>query len=82
MSYARFGCDDSDVYVYADVRGGITCCGCGICDGSIVNLQTSGQMVEHLDAHRAKGHLVPNFTYEEILEDYPDLTAVITGDED
>lgn len=80
MSYARFGCDDSDVYVYADVRGGITCCGCAINDGDIVNVKTSGYMIEHLNNHRAAGHLVPDFTYEEIIEDYPDLKAVITDD--
>jgi hypothetical protein len=28
VSYARFGSDGSDVYVFADVAGGIECCGC------------------------------------------------------
>lgn len=82
MSYARFGCDDSDVYVYASCSGGIDCCGCAIYDGDIVKIKTSGFMIEHLNNHRAAGHTVPDYTYEEILDDYPDLTAVITGDED
>ena len=28
MSYARFGCDDSDVYVFLHVSGFLYCCGC------------------------------------------------------
>jgi len=79
MSYARWSAN-SNVYVYADVRGGITCCGCAIYDGDYVNIKTSGYMIEHLDAHRAAGHLVPDYTYLGILEDYPDLKAVITDD--
>lgn len=81
MSYARWG-EDSKVYVYASCGGGIECCGCWLDeDGNSVNFQTSGDMIAHLDEHREKGHLVPNYTYEEIRSDYPDLTAIITGDE-
>lgn len=29
MSFARWG-DGSDVYVYADVSGGVVCCGCNM----------------------------------------------------
>ena len=79
MSYARQS-PESDVYIYADVQGGITCCACAIYDGDFVNVKTSGYMIEHLNNHRAAGHLVPDFTYEEIIEDYPDLKAVITDD--
>lgn len=28
MSYCRFGWDGSDVYVFLDYRGCLTCCGC------------------------------------------------------
>lgn len=84
MSYARFGADDSNVYVYDSVNGGIVCCGCALTNeaGVIQTFVTSGEMLDHLDAHRAKGHLVPDYTYEEIRSDYPDLTAIITGDEE
>jgi hypothetical protein len=75
------GADDSNVYVYDDVSGGITCCGCSIYR-KIVNFETSGEMIQHLDAHRAKGDFVPDYTYKEILEDYPELFALITGEED
>lgn len=81
MSYARFG-SDSHVYVYARTGGGIDCCRCAIYDGDIVNVATSGHMIAHLDNHRAAGHLVPDYTYEQINTDYPDWTAIITGDED
>lgn len=30
VSYARFGWDGSDVYVYADTSGGITCAACAL----------------------------------------------------
>jgi uncharacterized protein (DUF433 family) len=38
-------------------------------------------MIAHLDEHRVAGDTVPDYTYEEILEDYPDLNAVIEADD-
>jgi hypothetical protein len=83
MSYARFGCDDSDVYVFATCQGGLECCGCFLSgvSGPSPRFDTSGEMIAHLDAHRAAGDTVPDYTYEEILKDYPELIAVIEADD-
>lgn len=37
MSYARFGWEGSDVYVYLDVDGYLTCCGCVLQEREWVN---------------------------------------------
>lgn len=79
MSYARWGCDKSNVYVYASTMGGLVCCGCALTD-STTEFSTSGEMVAHLNEHRANNHLVPDYTFREILEDYPDQAAPISGD--
>lgn len=59
MAYARYA-RDSDVYVYADTRGGFTCERCpGI--GSAFRCATAAEMVTHLlIEHRAKGQRVPD----------------------
>ena len=59
MAYARYGLD-SDVYVYADTRGGYTCERCPKV-GESFRCSTAAEMVAHLlDEHRAKGHRVPD----------------------
>lgn len=57
MSYARFGWDDSDVYVYLDVGGYLRCCGCPLEDDA--RFLTTAGMLAHLDQHEAAGHVVP-----------------------
>lgn len=76
MSYARFG-SDSDVYVYDS--GFLVCCGCVIQDTS--HFKTARLMLEHLNQHTKLGHRVPDYTIEEIKEDYPDLDLDLTHDE-
>ena len=66
MAYARWGCDGSDVYVFMDVSGGFTCCGCDLVSEPRSNFATKGEMVEHLLAHRAAGHTVPEYAIENI----------------
>jgi hypothetical protein len=68
VSYCRFWWDDSDVYVYADVSGGITCCACGLA-GSSVNVETPAEMLAHLLEHRAAGHTVPEHALEALREE-------------
>lgn len=82
MSYARFGSNDSNVYVFASTGGGIDCCGCWLIEelADTYKANTSGEMITHLNEHRGKGHIVPDYTYAEIVEDYPDLEAVISAD--
>lgn len=81
MSYVRWGSDGSDVYVY--LGGQLVCCGCALeaRDGS-ASFATTDAMIEHLRAHVAAGHCVPDHVI-------PDLEAdrvandyfIATGDE-
>lgn len=63
MSYARFS--EGDVYVYGDVRGGISCDACCLSPSTRpenligyerFNCATLAEMLVHLAAHRAAGH--------------------------
>lgn len=70
MSYARWGCNGSDVYVYAPASdlGKVACCGCPLGDGDEVVLPPS-EMLDHLEEHRKQGHVVPDYTFEDIRRD-------------
>ena len=66
MSYSRFG-HGSDVYVYMDVNGSLSCCGCSLDDGWFY-ASTAG-MVDHLALHRDAGHDVPAGIEDELWAD-------------
>lgn len=76
MSYARFGWDGSDVYVYLDVAGHLACCGCAL--GSPVHRSTA-DMLAHLDAHRSAGHRVPEACIEQLKADAEENDTWIAG---
>jgi hypothetical protein len=68
MAFARFD-RNSDVYVYADTRGGYTCERCPDV-GHQYRCSSSTEMVAHLRSyHRAKGHRVPDEAIEELQRD-------------
>lgn len=75
MSYARWGAD-SDVYVFVSVYGGIECCGCKMGDGSPI-FDTSREILDHLEEHRNKQHLVPDYLIDSLIADYPNLDEMI-----
>lgn len=58
MSYARFGQDGSDVYVYLDCGGWLACCGCSLHDEG--RFDTTANLITHLELHKAAGHDVPD----------------------
>lgn len=71
MAYARFS-DDSDVYVYDTEFGGVQTI---ICDGAHSEHLNSSplpcsaqQMIEHLKAHQAVGHKVPDYAFRYLGE--------------
>ena len=64
MAYARFSAD-SDVYVYADVRGGYVCERCPDV-GSTFTCGTALELVAHLKEHVARGERVPDEAFEEL----------------
>ena len=67
MSYARFGWEGSDVYVYEDYAGYYTCCWC-VLDVD-PKTPSAAIMVEHLREHIVYGHTVPAQTIDAILAD-------------
>jgi len=73
MSYARFGDGCSDVYVFLDVGGYLTCCACGIYipKGKLSSFTctTSDEMIQHLREHQSAGHQVEEHTFKNLLAD-------------
>jgi hypothetical protein len=72
MSYCRFGCDRSNVYVFLE-DDGLTCCGCclepkgqGFDKWGDFWSKTYTGMLEHLEAHKNKGHSVPEYAIERL----------------
>lgn len=59
MSIVRWGVEGSHVYIYHDVGGGITCCGCD--DGNNLSFE---QMREHIREHVDSGDVVPKYVVE------------------
>lgn len=72
MSYARFRAGESDVYVFENSGGYLECCGC-ILNRPLRELdpmvETVREMVDHLQAHREAGHLVPEGLTDALLHD-------------
>jgi len=79
MSWARFGYEGSDVYIFNDVRGGITCCSCqlqkevptriaGFMLHDDFNCATEKEMYEHIRQHIAAGHCIPDYLVKEATE--------------
>lgn len=67
MSYARFGWDGSDVYVYMHVAGHLECCGCIL--GDEWSFHSTQAMIDHLAEHRAAGHNIPVGIEDELRAD-------------
>lgn len=68
MAYARWSIQ-SNVYVYDNVYGGTTCCGCLLAERPGVgdyHADTHAEMIAHLHEHVKQGHLVPQYTFEEL----------------
>ena len=69
MSYSRWGCDGSDVYVFAHVDGQIQCCGCPLLlDDRSFDARSTEAMVDHLAEHVSAGHSVPGHLVERLRE--------------
>jgi hypothetical protein len=71
MSYARFGWEDSDVYVFLSGHG-LTCQNCMLFDEDAItsfNADSTEKMVDHLKKHVKAGHTVPEDTIQLLLDD-------------
>jgi hypothetical protein len=91
MSYARFGCDGSSVYVFLSDPGGyarfgwLECCGCRLRtddDRAQVKRDTTAGMLAHLDDHVAAGHTVAPVTIEQLKADADENDAWMAGTDD
>lgn len=66
MSYCRFS-EESDVYVYPEVDGGVLCVGCDL------RLAWREDMIEHLlTQHRARGERVPESALDRLRREIED----------
>jgi len=71
MSYARFGCSDSDVYVYQDINGlAFVCHSCDLASRECrtrYRCERRSEMINHLLQHKHKGDSIPNHTIERLF---------------
>ena len=77
MSYARFGHDNSDVYVFAHIGGYVQCCGCMLAPSRDVtddwNHHSAQSIVDHLLKHVEAGHTVPSHLLDKSVYDDDDF---------
>lgn len=78
MSYARWS-KDSDVYVFCSVDAHLECCGCWL--GGERHFRSTEAMLAHLDAHRAAGHMVPEYAYDGLRADAEKNDSFIAASE-
>ena len=68
MAFARFS--DGDVYVYLNTDGLFECCACSflgpLLSGGCHLVETSAEMLAHLEQHRAAGDDVPEGCLKEL----------------
>lgn len=68
MSYARFSTPNSELYVYMHYLGHLDCCGCWLGDDCF-EAHSTQEMVDHLGAHVAAGHGVPDSVIPDLWAD-------------
>ena len=74
MSYARYGEDGSDIYLYEDIAGGYTCALCSLLpkeagNWSSFHCDTLEEVKEHLEQHVANGDIVPERAVKRVLRE-------------
>jgi hypothetical protein len=71
MSYARFGWDESDVYVFLATEGHLECCACDLSSvgAGFAWFGSTAELVEHLRYHEQQGHVVPDETFAQLATD-------------
>ncbi len=69
MSYARIGCDGSDVYVYHHCDGYYVCHWCSMHKDNHFTCHSPTTMIGHLAKHRQRGECVPSYVSEALMEE-------------
>lgn len=69
MSYCRFL--EGDVYVFMHVGGYLECCACVMHkkDWGSFEAHSTKAMVDHLEVHKTKGHIVPERVFTGLWAD-------------
>lgn len=90
MSYARFGWEGSDVYVFLNVHGYFECCGCWMEPppetnpesgfGMSFTCKDTQGMIDHLRKHEEEGHTVPDYTFERLEAEREENDQWIKGE--
>jgi hypothetical protein len=57
VSYCRFS-KNNDIYVYENVNGFISCCGCYLNDGKSVDFATGDAAAKHIIDHLSRGEII------------------------
>lgn len=57
--------------MFSSTRGGIECCACRLASGMFDSMyfDTYQEALDHLQAHRDAGHIVPDYAFEYLQED-------------
>jgi hypothetical protein len=71
VSFVRVGEDGSDVYIYADSRGYVTCCWCPL--DADPRTTDRDVMLAHVADHRQAGHHVPDWVDARLEVRWPDF---------
>jgi hypothetical protein len=57
VSYCRFS-ENNDIYVYENVSGFISCCGCRLNDGGSLDFSSGGVAAKHIIDHLIHGAVI------------------------
>lgn len=68
MSYAKWGCDGSEVYVFKNGEGKFECHECRLEDET-VTFDLPNEMITHLEEHTDAGHNVPDDCVKELAKE-------------
>ena len=73
MSYARFGEDGSNVYIYSDSEN-LICCGCELGNGDF-HTHSWPAMIAHLQLHIEHGEHVPKHVFDRLNREIKDANG-------
>jgi hypothetical protein len=77
MTYARFGCEGSDVYLFdlaPGSAGRFECCGCQMVGSSWIT-KSAEAFLRHMHEHREAGHTVPDSAFDAFRDDLREIRA-------
>jgi len=76
MSYCRMG-PDSDVYLYADINGGWSCCGCAFVESSTARFYSLEHVFDHMVEHRQAAQKVPERVFDRLRREIMERDGLV-----